>query len=319
MRPEHSDNTYLQCLLLEVGFQDMKDEMRKRYEAFKKEEAKPLVTRIGEKIREYRRAIASGKPSIILVVLAVICALVAVILATTEVNVNEPSTGLADWSEVILKIQQVKGSDRVVTAVDSREETLDVLMEVLMDDRKTWTETSEEAQVPDEPATQLHGTQTSGSAMMPDDGSSRNRQSPGKTEETTSSPSTSNPEIESDMSVSIYYILGYAALSVLLALCGLVVLAVAAFLKVGSRVFATARKCSLLNCEARRLNTIAGRPHGVAIGALGDLSGNPRGGAGRSDHLCPECHGTRVERGGGGAETRYDDHVHRILPTSTLK
>ncbi|CAM9804569.1 unnamed protein product [Ectocarpus sp. 13 AM-2016] len=81
--------------------------------------SKPLVTRIGEKIREYRLAIASGKPSIILVVLAVICALVAVILATTEVNVNEPSTGLADWSEVILKIQQVEGLDRVVTAVDS--------------------------------------------------------------------------------------------------------------------------------------------------------------------------------------------------------
>lgn len=34
-----------------------------------------------------------------------------------------------------------------MTAVDSGEETLDVLMEVLMDDRKIWTETSEEAQV----------------------------------------------------------------------------------------------------------------------------------------------------------------------------
>ncbi|CAN0119034.1 unnamed protein product [Ectocarpus sp. 12 AP-2014] len=225
MRPEHSDNTYLQCLLLEVGFQDMKDEMRKRYEAFKKQEAKPLVTRIGEKIRECRLAIASGKPSIFLVVLTVICALVAVILATTE----------------------VEGSDRVVTAVDSGEETLDVLMEVLMDDRKTWTETSEEAQreaqsgrlaatigkdpaaketdrlqVLDKPATQSTGKQTSGSAMMPDDGSSRNSQSLGKTEETTSSPSTGNPEIESDMPVSIYHVLGYSALSVLLALYGLV-------------------------------------------------------------------------------------------------
>ncbi|CAM9680222.1 unnamed protein product [Ectocarpus sp. 4 AP-2014] len=265
MRPEHSENTYLQCLLLEVGFQDMKDEMRKRYEA------KPLVTRIGEKIREYRLVMASGKPSIILVVLAVIFAFVAVILATTEVhalleirpfaclefildcalfdhpvNVNEPSTSLADWSEVILKIQQVEGSDRIVPAEDSGEETLDVLMGVLMDDRKIGTETSEEAQVPDELATQSIGTQTSGSAVMPDDGSSRNSQSLGKTEEPTSSPSTSDPEIESDIPVSISYILGYSALLVLLAICGVVVWAVAAFLKVGSRVFAAAWKCSSL-------------------------------------------------------------------------
>ncbi|CBN74010.1 Sept2, septin GTPase [Ectocarpus siliculosus] len=142
MRPEHSDNTYLQCLLLEVGFQDMKDKMRKRYEAFKKQEAKPLVTRVGEKNREYRLAIASGKPSTILVVLAVIFAFVAVILAATQVhavNGNEPSTGLADWRELILKIQQVEGSDRIVTTVDSEEETLDVLMKVLMDNRKIWT------------------------------------------------------------------------------------------------------------------------------------------------------------------------------------
>ncbi|CAB1098287.1 unnamed protein product [Ectocarpus sp. CCAP 1310/34] len=329
MRPEHSDNTYLQCLLLEVGFQDMKDEMKKRYEAFKKQEAKLLVTRIGEKIWEYRLAIASGKPSIISVVLALIFTFVAVILATTEVNLNEPSTGLADWSEVILKIQQVKGSDRVVTAVDSGEETLDVLMEVLMDDRKMWTETSEEAQreapsgrkaatigkdpaakgtdhpqVPDEPATQSTATQTSGSVMMPDDGSSRNSQSLRKTEEATSFSSTSNPAIESDKPVSIYYILGYSALSVLLATCGLVVWAVVAFLKVGSHVFATAFKCSSLFREARGSNTIAGRPHGVANGALGDLHGNPRGGAGRSDHLCQEYHGTLVERGEGGCRDK---------------
>ena len=38
MIPEHSDNTYLQCLLLEVGFQDVKDEMRKRYEQFRREQ-----------------------------------------------------------------------------------------------------------------------------------------------------------------------------------------------------------------------------------------------------------------------------------------
>ncbi|CAN0296233.1 unnamed protein product, partial [Ectocarpus sp. 6 AP-2014] len=189
--------------------------------------AKPLVTRVGEKNREYRLAIASGKPSTIVVVLAVIFTFVAVILAATQVhalNGNEPSTGLADWRELILKIQQVEGSDRIVTAVDSGEETLDVLMKVLMDDRKIWTETSEEAQreapsgrkaatigkdpgakgtdrsqVLDERATQSTGTQTSDSTTTSDDGSSRNSQSLEKTEEPTSSPSTSDPEIESDM------------------------------------------------------------------------------------------------------------------------
>lgn len=40
MRPGHSDNSYLRCLLLGVGFQDMKDEMRKRHEEFRKEEKK---------------------------------------------------------------------------------------------------------------------------------------------------------------------------------------------------------------------------------------------------------------------------------------
>ncbi|CBJ31640.1 Sept6ps, septin GTPase, pseudogene [Ectocarpus siliculosus] len=165
--------------------------------------AKPVVIVIGEKIREYRHPIASGKPSIIFVVLAVICAIVAVILAHTQgycVNGNEPSTGLADWSEVILKMQQLEGSDRILTAIDPGEEPLYVLMEVLMDDRKIWTETSEEAQqevppgenaatigkdpankgidrpqVPDKPATRSAGTQTSGSTTIPDDGSSRNK------------------------------------------------------------------------------------------------------------------------------------------------
>ncbi|CBJ33704.1 Sept8ps, septin GTPase, pseudogene [Ectocarpus siliculosus] len=85
MRPEHSDNTYLQCLLLEVGFQDMKDEMRKRYEAFRREEAKPLVKKIGENMPEYRRTIASGKLSILVVVLTVICALLAGIVANPQV------------------------------------------------------------------------------------------------------------------------------------------------------------------------------------------------------------------------------------------
>lgn len=34
MRPAHSDNKFLQCLLLEVGYQDMKNEMKKRHRAF---------------------------------------------------------------------------------------------------------------------------------------------------------------------------------------------------------------------------------------------------------------------------------------------
>ncbi|CAN0139292.1 unnamed protein product, partial [Ectocarpus fasciculatus] len=185
--------------------------------------AKPLVERIGG----YRHTIASGKPSILFVVLAVICALVAVSLGHTQgywVNQNEPPTGLADWSEVILKIQQVKGSDRILTAMDSGEEPLDVLMEVLMDDQKIRTETSEEAQqeappdakapttrnepvnkgpdrpqVPDIPATRSTGIQTSDSTTIPDDGSSRNNQPLGKTEEPTSSPSTGDTEVPSDL------------------------------------------------------------------------------------------------------------------------
>ncbi|CAM9680823.1 unnamed protein product [Ectocarpus fasciculatus] len=323
MRPEHSDNTYLQCLLLEVGFQDMKDEMRKRYEDFKMEQAKPLVERID------RHAIASGKPSILFVVLAVICALVAVILGHTQVhggiwmNRNEPSTGLADWSEVILKIQQVEGSDRILTAMDSGQEPLmDVLMEVLMDDQKIRTETSEEAQIPDKPATRSAGTQTSDSTTIPDDGSSRNNQSLGNAEEPASSPSTGDPEIEPNLPVNIICcILGYSALSVLLAICGLVVWAVAVFLKVCSRVVATVWKCFSLFREPRRVNAYPGRPHGVADGGLGDLRGSPRGGAGRFGHFCSECHGlctfvARAESAGG--ETRYGDHVHRILPASTF-
>ncbi|CAN0283407.1 unnamed protein product [Ectocarpus fasciculatus] len=124
MRPEHSDNTYLQCLLLEVGFQDMKDEMRKRYEAFRREEAKPLVKKIGDNIPEYRRTVASGKLSVLVVVLTVICALLAAIVTTS----------------------QLEGSDRILAAADSGGKHVDVLMEVLMEDRKLWTETSEETQ-----------------------------------------------------------------------------------------------------------------------------------------------------------------------------
>lgn len=40
MRPTHSDNTYLQCLLLEMGFQDMKAQMRKRHDFFKMQEVR---------------------------------------------------------------------------------------------------------------------------------------------------------------------------------------------------------------------------------------------------------------------------------------
>lgn len=45
MRPEHSDNTYLQCLLLEVGFQDMKREMRGRHEQFRQQQVRHVTQR----------------------------------------------------------------------------------------------------------------------------------------------------------------------------------------------------------------------------------------------------------------------------------
>ncbi len=38
METAHSDNRYLQCLLLQVGFQDMKDEMRRRHEKFRRDQ-----------------------------------------------------------------------------------------------------------------------------------------------------------------------------------------------------------------------------------------------------------------------------------------
>ncbi|CAN0523921.1 unnamed protein product, partial [Ectocarpus sp. 8 AP-2014] len=75
-------------------------------------------------IPEYRRTVARGMPSILVVVLAVVCALLAGIVANP----------------------QLEGSDRVLAAADYGEEQMDVLMEVLMEDRKISTETSEEAQ-----------------------------------------------------------------------------------------------------------------------------------------------------------------------------
>ena len=45
MDTAHSDNRYLQCLLLEVGFQEVKEEMKKRHETFRMEQvsATPCV------------------------------------------------------------------------------------------------------------------------------------------------------------------------------------------------------------------------------------------------------------------------------------
>lgn len=45
MKTEHSDNTYLQCLLLEVGFQDMKKEMKRRHEEFRQEQVPHYIYR----------------------------------------------------------------------------------------------------------------------------------------------------------------------------------------------------------------------------------------------------------------------------------
>lgn len=38
MEPKNSDNAYLKCLLLEVGFQDIKDKMIERHKAFVREQ-----------------------------------------------------------------------------------------------------------------------------------------------------------------------------------------------------------------------------------------------------------------------------------------
>lgn len=127
--------------------------------------------------------------------------------------------------------------------------------------------------------------------------------------ETATSPAgtQTSGELEPDLPVSsFFYILGYSVLSVLLAICGLVVWAVATVLTVCSRMVATVWKWLSLFHEARRVNTYPGRPHGVANGAPGDLHGNPRGGAVWSCHFCSECHGFKLLNGEWGRVLRQD-------------
>ncbi|CAM9677444.1 unnamed protein product [Ectocarpus sp. 8 AP-2014] len=159
METTHSDNTYLQCLLLEVGFQDMKDEMTARYRAFVKEQTRPITeVTIGVIKSLPRRASytalnvvheAQGRrpKSVLALTMAAVCAMVAVMLAyhlcgvsgTPPISVegmHNPPEGLTDWAKVIEKIQELEGWDRILAAVNSGEEHLDVLIDVLMEDYK---------------------------------------------------------------------------------------------------------------------------------------------------------------------------------------
>ncbi|CAN0296344.1 unnamed protein product [Ectocarpus sp. 6 AP-2014] len=159
METTHSDNTYLQCLLLEVGFQDMKDEMKARYRAFVKEQTRPITEVTVGVIKSLpRRASyaalnvaheAEGRrpKSVLALTMAAACAMVAVMLAYLLCGVSgtppilgagmhKPPEGLADWAEVIEKIQELEGWERILAAVNSGGEHLDVLIDVLMEDYK---------------------------------------------------------------------------------------------------------------------------------------------------------------------------------------
>lgn len=59
METAHSDNTYLQCLLLEVGFQDVKNEMKARYKAFVEEQVNGYNNR-PPYLEKYRRSPKAG-------------------------------------------------------------------------------------------------------------------------------------------------------------------------------------------------------------------------------------------------------------------
>ncbi|CAM9321055.1 unnamed protein product, partial [Ectocarpus fasciculatus] len=152
METAHSDNTYLQCLLLEVGFQDVKNEMKARYKAFVEEQTRPITEVVKRLPRRTSKAALNvahkvqgrGRKSVLALISAVVCALVAVMLAYNRFGVNgtppivggggyNPPGGLADWAKVIEKIQKLEGWDRILAAADSGEEHLDVLIDVLME------------------------------------------------------------------------------------------------------------------------------------------------------------------------------------------
>ncbi|CBJ31643.1 Sept3, septin GTPase [Ectocarpus siliculosus] len=149
METAHSDNTYLQCLLLEVGFQDMKKEMKTRYKAFVKEQTRPTTEVTVDAIKRLPRWVAHkvqgrGRKSVLVLISAVVCALVAVVLAHLRCGVNgtppiegggmyNPPESLANWAKVIEKIQKLEGWDRILAAADSGEEHLAILIDVLME------------------------------------------------------------------------------------------------------------------------------------------------------------------------------------------
>ncbi|CAM9709550.1 unnamed protein product, partial [Ectocarpus fasciculatus] len=154
METAHSDNTYLQCLLLEVGFQDMKDEMMSRYRAFVKEQTRPPLEVIVGFIKglpgrasdaAHSHSVAhktqDHRPkSVLALTMAAVCALVAVMLAYLLCGVNgilegtyNPPENLANWADVIEKIQKLEGWESILAAADSGEEHLDVLIDVLME------------------------------------------------------------------------------------------------------------------------------------------------------------------------------------------
>ncbi|CAM9808835.1 unnamed protein product, partial [Scytosiphon promiscuus] len=151
MRPAHSDNAYLQCLLLEDGFQDMKKEMKERHRAFVQNQMKPLKEKYSDALKGLPRAASvaaidaldladcRGKRSVFMA-MAVVFSLLAVVLALAQgwvrlVDPNRitPPAGIGSWSEVIIKIQELEGWDRILEAADSGEEHLDVLLDVLME------------------------------------------------------------------------------------------------------------------------------------------------------------------------------------------
>ncbi|CAN0168434.1 unnamed protein product, partial [Ectocarpus sp. 12 AP-2014] len=156
METTHSDNTYLQCLLLEVGFQDMKDEMTARYRAFVKEQTRSITEVIAGVIKSLPRRASNAalnvaheaqgrRPkSVLALTMAAVWALAAVMLAYLVCGVHgtppvlggegmyNPPEGLANWAKVIEKNQELEEWDRILAAADSGEKHLDVLIDVLM-------------------------------------------------------------------------------------------------------------------------------------------------------------------------------------------
>ncbi|CAM9808904.1 unnamed protein product [Scytosiphon promiscuus] len=157
MKSEHSDNRFLQHLLLEYGFQDMKDEMKGRHKAYVQNQAKPLRERTSKALKGLPRAASvvaidaldlttrPGKLSVF-VALAIVCASLAGLVALAQVycspyGVNPAPAVPGSWNKVVTRIQKLEGWDRILEAADSGEEHLDVLLDVLMEHHKQTAKT----------------------------------------------------------------------------------------------------------------------------------------------------------------------------------